>query len=84
MQSLIGHHYGGEESMNIIILQSYIIYFKWLCKAVMTLGVDLLFKMTKVVTIMVTRQPCIPVVRLIISQANDTHSLMHVHIFLRY
>ena len=65
MQSLIGHHYGDEETMNIIILpeiQSYIIYFKWLCEAVMTLGVDLLFKMTKVVTIMVTRRPYILVI----------------------
>ena len=64
MQSLIGHHYGDEETMSIIILpeiQSNIIYFKWLCEAVMTLGVDLLLKMTKVVTIMVTRQPCISV-----------------------
>ena len=60
MQSLIGHHCGDEETMNIIILpeiQNNVINFKWLCKAVMTLGVDLLLNMTKIVTIniMVTR-----------------------------
>ena len=54
MQSLIGHHCGDEETMNIIILpeiRSNIINFKWLCKAVMTLRMDLLLKMTKIVTI---------------------------------
>ena len=64
MQSHIGHHCGDEETVDIIILpeiQSNIIV-KWLCKVVMTLGVNLLLKMTKVVTIMVTRRPCIPVV----------------------
>ena len=58
MQSLIGHHCGDEETMDIIILPEIQSNMKWLCKAVMTLGVDLLLKMTKVVTIMVTRRPC--------------------------
>ena len=65
MQSLIGHHCGDEETMNIITLpeiRSNVINLKWLCRAVMTLGVDLLLNMTKIVTIMVTRRPCIPVV----------------------
>ena len=56
MWSLIGHHFGDKETVdNISILpevQSDIIVFKRLCKVVMTLRVDLLYKITKMVTTM--------------------------------
>ena len=56
MWSLSGHHCCDRETVdNILILpevQSNNIVFKWLCKVVMALRVDLLYKITKMVTTM--------------------------------
>ena len=69
MQSLIDHHCGDKETIamdNINTARSTIVTYLFkvsmYLKAVMALRMHLLLKITEVVTIMVTRRPCVPVV----------------------
>ena len=51
----------------------------------MTFRVDLLLKITKVVTTMVTKRPCIPVTQINgISEMTYIQIDIHTHILLRY